>query len=323
MIGITGATGHLGNVIARTLVARGEPIRMLVRSVPRVRELGLPWESACHGDLSDGDSICRCFEGCETVIHSAALISVGHDRTALMRTNVDGTESVIDACRRQGVRRLITIGSIEAFDLSTPVTGGNGDRLDTELPFLDYGRSKAIAVNATLDANDAGLEALVISPTAMLGPWDYRPSRMGRFVRSFISRRLPAYVRGGFDFVDVRDVAEACISGIRNGVTGSHYIVSGNYVEVRSLLELLEQSSGVPKPIFEVPDRIARLFAWCSASVISLVGGSPLITPAAVKLLSKRIYVTSDLAKNDLGFHARELSNTISDTVAWFRGEME
>ena len=322
MIGITGATGHLGNVIARTLVARGEPIRMLARSVDRAKEVGLEQSSVVYGDLSDDDSLRGCFEGCRTVIHSAAYISVGRDTKALLRTNVDGTNSVIEACRFAGVGKLITIGSIEAFDLSRPIVGGSGVRLDPDLPMLAYGRSKAIAVNATLDANDADLATVVISPTAILGPWDFRPSRIGRFVRSFISHRLPAYVRGGFDFVDVRDVADACIAAVQSGVAGAHYVVSGTYVDVRRLLELLEQISGVSKPALEVPDRIARLFAACSAFVVSVMGGTPLITPAAVKLLSKRISVTSEFARNDLRFHARSVDSTVADTVAWFRGEM-
>ena len=323
MIGITGATGHLGYVVARSLIAQGETIRALARSAKRVETVGLPASSVIYGDLSDVESLRGCFQGCEAVIHAAAHISLGHDRAKLQRTNVDGTVSVIEACRLEGVERLIAVGSVEAFDLSAPVVGGHGDRLDPVLPILAYGKSKAEAVNATLDANDSELATLVISPTAILGPWDFRPSRMGRFVRSFILRRLPAFVRGGFDIVDVRDVAGACIGAIRGGVPGTHYVVSGNYVEVRHLLEELEELSGVPKPPLEVPDRIGKLFAACSAFVVSLAGGTPLITPAAVSLLSKRIRVSSELARDDLHFHARELRTTVADTIAWFRGEME
>ena len=112
MIGITGATGHLGNVIARTLIAGGEPVRMLARSADRAEEVGLPQGSVIHGDLSERDSLRKCFEGCDTVIHAAAHISVGRDTKPLIRTNVDGTNSVIEACRFAGVGKLITIGSI-------------------------------------------------------------------------------------------------------------------------------------------------------------------------------------------------------------------
>ncbi len=321
MVGLTGATGYLGNVVARSLLQRNESVRMLVRSKERLLRVELPTETSVVGDLLDSDSLARCFDGCEAVVHAAALVSVdGSDADELRRVNIEGTRHVIEACLRVGVRRLVSVGSVEAFDLSA---GGESvievDRLDPRRPILEYGRTKATAINDVLDADGADLATVVVSPTALLGPRDYRPSPMGRFIRAFLGRKLPAFVRGGFDFVDVRDVAAACISAVYSGVHGRHYPVSGRYLSVRELLEMLESVSGVPMPRVCIPDSLAMLFGTFSASLSPLFGRSAVITPEVVRLLLLDVRISSETAGAELGYRARDIRETVTDTVSWFR----
>ena len=318
-VALTGGTGFLGNVIARKLIADNTTLHVLVRSADKLGDIGLHPAKVAVGNILDVDSLIDCFAGCDAVVHAAALISVhAGNRSELERVNVDGTANVIEACRRAGVRRLIAVGSIEAFDLA-----GGGDistrKLDTDHSILPYGRTKSIAASLVLEANGDDLETAVISPTALIGPYDFGPSPMGRFVRTFLSRSLPASVPGGFYFLDVRDAASACVQAIARGEPGRHYIVSGPYLSVDELIELLSDSSGVPAPRIKVPRFLALAFAHVNVVVCDALGRSTLIAPEAVRILATEFELSCDPAISDLGFSARTMRETIADTVRWFR----
>jgi dihydroflavonol-4-reductase len=324
MIGLTGGTGYLGNVIARSCIDLGRSFRALVRSEKKALSMGLSATSVVEGDLADPESLCRCFTDCDTVIHTAALISIDNlDAPELMNINLEGTQAVIDACIRSGVKRLVHVGSIEAFDLAGGCRIGADGQVDPDKAILAYGRSKAMAINRVLDINGTVFSTIVLSPTAIIGPYDYGPSPMGRFIRAFLRRRLPAYVNGGFDFVDVRDVASACLQATESGKPGNHYVLSGSRLDVLQLLELLEEVSGVRKPVFLVPDGVTRVFAKANVRLSRMFGRSPIITTEAVRLLSLSAVVDSRPAIKDLNYRPRDIRETLEDTVNWFRARTE
>ena len=249
MIVVTGASGHLGTVLVRQLAAEGEEIRYLTRGGPAPGLVDLEVQPV-RGDLSDVESLTAACAGATVVINSAAHISImAGDESELYRVNVEGTRNMLIAARRAGVKRFVQIGSIEAFPLEgarTPITEDDGFYPDRTV--LEYGRTKALGMQEVLAAADGELECVICCPTAFIGPPDYRRSPVGQVVLDFINRRLPAYVDGGFDFVDVRDVAHGIIAAMRTAPSRSVYLLSGRFVTIPEMMEMLERLSGARRP---------------------------------------------------------------------------
>lgn len=331
MVAVTGGTGHLGNVVIRKLIDGGCAVSALVRSPAASARLLRTPNRVARGDLADPEALDRCFSGCRSVIHAAAMVSTDdRDARRLREVNVEGTRAVVEACLRNGVERLVSIGSIEAFPLGrSRVTDGSGPTVDEAsmakdgpaIPPLQYGLTKAQSARIVLEASTERLEAIVLSPTAIVGPYDVRPSYFGRVVQAFLAVGIPAYIRGGFDFVDVRDVATACVAALDRGRRGAHYVLSGSYVTVRELLALLADYTGKAAPPIRVPVWTAVFAAWTYLKTSHLLGRSTAFTPATVRLLETGVRASSVRAEREFGYSSRPISETVRDTVAWFTGE--
>jgi dihydroflavonol-4-reductase len=225
---------------------------------------------------------------------------------------------VIHACRQAGVRRLVYVSSIEALDhtVTNPLTEDAGFRPDRAV--FEYGRSKALATLDVLEAGRQGLEAVVLCPTGYIGPEDHRMSAMGRLVVDYVRGRLPVTVRGGFDFVDVRDVAEGAMRAARRGRPGETYILSGRYLEVREIMAALQGRTGVAAPRVELPPRVALAVAGLAERWYALRRVEPRFSRGSVRILSLGLRVSSDKARRELGYVARPFEQTLDDTLAWF-----
>lgn len=234
MIAITGATGFLGAALAREFLASGERVRAIARKrSPMAALRGLDVELAT-AELDDERSLARAFEGARAVCHAAGHVSICRGEwPELYRSNVEGTKAVLGAARAAGAERLVYLSSIEALDMAAsrgPITEAAG--LVGEDGSMEYGRSKSLATQAVLSASTAGFETLVAYPTAVMGPLDFRPSSLGSMVRDFAEGALPAFIAGGFDFVDTRDVARGTALALRAGRPGEGYILGGRYAEI-------------------------------------------------------------------------------------------
>ena len=315
---IIGASGHLGNTLLRELVAEGRDVRPVFRSPP---SFDLPeGVEPCICDLEETDALAEALHRAETVYHTAGLIAIGiNTYKRLYKANVEVTKRVITASLKAGVGRLVYTGTIEAFDLLSgvyPITEKTPVRPDHTV--MPYGKSKALAV---LEVERAvkfdGLDAVTVFPTGFIGPFDYKFSPMTTLVLDFLNGRIPARIPGGFDFVDVRDVAAGMISAAKLGRAGDRYLLPGSSVTVDELFSLLEQITGRPAPRLKVPAGLLKIFGPAAELFYLLSGKQPRYTRKSVKILSLGVTVSGELASKRLGYAPRPLKETLRDTVDW------
>jgi len=318
MIAVTGATGHLGNVLVRKLISMGEEVRALVAPFEDTKPLeGLNVE-IFKGDIRDRQTIERFCEGARTVFHLAAVISIFGRRKLVHDVNVNGTRNIVEACLKNN-SKLVYVSSVHAFaELS------KGSLIDETVPIDPakvtgcYAKSKAIATNLVLEATKRGLDAVVICPTGMIGPYDWRISEMGNLLLLHLRGNLKVAVEGSFDFVDVRDVADALVSASKIAKSGEIYIVGGTHITVKALIQTLDKIE---------PKRSAKMFLpiWLAyivssfTSLAQLFGRKSIFTPYAVYTLSRNYVYSHTKASKELGYAPRPIEDSLKDALEWFR----
>jgi dihydroflavonol-4-reductase len=274
-------------------------------------------------DVLDASSLEASFQGAGTVYHLAAVISVTGDPTGrVWAVNVDGVRNVAETALSAGVRRLVHCSSVHAYDLEA------GERAVTEtsprataagLPVYD--RSKAAGEAALMEVIDRGLDAVTVNPTGVVGPYDFAPSRMGSVFLALFRGRLPALIDGGFDWVDVRDVASSMLAAETQGRRGENYLLPGHHRSLPELAAVAEQVSGAPKPTLTVPMRFARLWSPL-ADMVSRRTGNPLwYTTESLHALRFDPAVSSAKAETELGHRPRPFDDTVKDIHDWFTGQ--
>lgn len=320
MILVTGAAGHLGNVLVRELLARGEQVRALVLPGEDCSALeGLAVEKT-EGDILDLPTLEKVFRGVETVYHMAALVSIEEGKEDLLyRVNVEGTRNVIRAVRAAGVRRLVYTSSIHAIERPAP-----GVQITESLPFDvhnpagPYDRTKAAASLAVLEAVKEGLDAAIVCPTGVMGPYDYRRSEMGELVLAWMRRQANFIIEGFFDFVDVRDVALGHILAAEKGQAGQVYILSGERIAVEELRDLVQNSACCRSPGIKIPIPLALFAARFTGLFYRLARRRPRLTRYSIETLISNSFISSEKAARELGYRARALSECVADTVQWW-----
>ncbi len=321
MIAVTGATGHLGHVLVQQLLTAGEHVRIVTRASSELTGIDVSKVERVNADLTDADALRAGFAGASTVYNAAAKISFGMDtREELHRVNVEGTRCVVEAAKAANIGRLVHVSSIEAFPLTIgpyPINEELG--IDPDHTVMEYGRTKALGTRIVLDAAAAGMNAVVVCPTAFIGLPDFRLSPMGRLVLDFARGRLPAYVDGGFDFADVRDIARGVLLAGTKGRRGELYLLSGRYASIPDLMELLGRLCGRRKPLLCLP---TKAIAWLMPPIelyYRISGRPPRFTRDSLHILSYGVTVDSSKAARELGYSSRPLEVTLSDTLDWFR----
>jgi dihydroflavonol-4-reductase len=326
MIVVTGASGLVGGNLVRTLLEQGQQVRALVRHDRRSLD-GLAVEQVA-ADLIDFNSLNHAFAGAETVYHAAGLISLREDDwPRLEAANILGTRNVVEACLHNGVHRLVYFSSIQALQ-----TGPDERPVDEQRPLADsaqfppYDRSKALAEKEIMAGIQKGLDAVILNPTAIVGPFDFKPSYFGQATIMLALGRIPALVKGGFDWVDVRDIAWAAIQAATRGTCGERYILSGYWHSVRELAVMVESMAGKRAPVFTVPMSLA----WLAAPLMPLLArftplangkpgsGDPIYTRNTLRWLRSNPRVSHDRASQVLGYQPRPFQETIRDTFRWF-----
>jgi dihydroflavonol-4-reductase len=324
MVVVTGATGHIGNVLTRRLTAQGQAVRALVMSGDDLRPLsGLDVE-IIYGDVTDLASLESAFTGADIVFHLAGIVTIMSGMARVLeRVNVGGVRNVAAACRAAGVRRLVYTSSVHA--IAEPP---QGTAIDESQPFDpnrvlgDYARSKARATLLLLDeVAKGGLDAVICCPTGVIGPGDYGISNVGQLILDFASGQLKSYVSGAYDFVDVRDVARGLILAAEKGLKGRHYILSGAQVQVLELMKELEKDIGYPAPTYRIPSAIARAAGVLASAYYRLLRRRPVFTAYSIDVLRSNSQVSSARAREELGFTSRPWRESIRDHVEWFRAE--
>lgn len=319
---VTGASGHLGNVLVRLLLEQGHTVRVLLRSPEPPALAGLEVEPV-YGDLFDRAALRAGCDGAERVFHSAAQIStLNRDLKEVQRVNVEGTRNMVEAALDAKVARFVYVSSVEALDLNDPGELVAGDNFSIDHNVMGYGRTKALATKVVLEAiRERGLPGVIGIPSALIGPYDFGSSRTVEMVRLFLDRKLPGYIDGGFDFVDVRDVAEGLMLAATAGEIGGCYLLTGRLISYYQITEILERVSGVPMSHLKVPYWLAIPYTYVATWIGTLAGKLPLYTPNSLKIL--QTWPIFDLAKSsaELGYRPRPIEETLTDTVAWVQNE--
>jgi dihydroflavonol-4-reductase len=315
---ITGASGHVGATLVRILLARGERVRGMVHHDRRALD-GLDVE-VVPADVCDPSSLLRVLRGDDVVYHTAAHISIlPSERDSLEAVNIRGTRNVVDACLRCGVRRLVHFSSIEAFSDRPPDALIDETHARAEGPDDGpYARSKAAGEAVVREGAARGLDAVILNPTAIIGPYDYRGGPLSDAILRLARGALPFLVEGGFNWVDVRDVAAGAVRAAESAQPGAQYILAGHWVSLRDLAALIQEITGTPAPHWIAPMALARIGAPFITEFSHLTGQRALYTSASLRPLRGYRHVSHDRASRDLGYRPRPFRETITDTIGWF-----
>jgi dihydroflavonol-4-reductase len=315
---VTGAAGHVGANLVRALLARRLSVRALVHRDQMALE-GLGVEIVA-GDVRDLDSLWPAFAGAELVYHAAGHISISTDEWPnLEAINIHGTRNVVEACLRCGVRRLVHFNSIE-----TLLGESNGRPVDESCPVAvsrrqtPYARSKAAGEWEVRRGIERGLDAVILYPSAIIGPLDYRRGFPNKGLLAIANGRLWALIDGGFDWVDVRDVVDGALQAAARAPAAARYVLSGHWASLRDLAELVSGINGVDIPRLILPMWMARIGAPFAVALNHLAGKRPLYTPASLKPLGGNHRISHARAARDLNYQPRPLIETVAETLQWF-----
>ncbi|MDD3339119.1 MAG: NAD-dependent epimerase/dehydratase family protein [Lachnospiraceae bacterium] len=318
---ITGAGGHLGGAIIRELRKRDKKVRALLLT----GEKGLPWPEVevCYGDVCDWESLRPFFAVTEVgrviVIHCAGIVTIQSNfDQRVMDVNVGGTKNILEWCRRIHADKLIYVSSVHAIPEQK-----KGEMIRETTFFSEkkvkglYAKSKAAATALVLEAAYEGLNVSVVHPSGIIGPYDDGDNHVVSMIRSFCRGRFPVGVVGGYDFVDVRDVAKGVLSCVEAGVPGLCYILSGHYYSVKALLALLSEVTGRKAPRIYLPAAVARSFVLGAAWVAKMTHTKPVFTNYSIYTLGTNACFSYQRARQELHYHVRPMRQTLEDTVRW------
>lgn len=319
IIAVTGANGHVGVNLCKALCAEGHEVRAFTHKNSAGLK-GLPVK-IFKGDLLDYSSLLPFIQNAEVVIHLAARISITGDPDGMVaRINSEGTKNMVECALMCQVKRFIHFSSIHAFEqfpLNLP--------LDETRPIVTnkgfaYDRSKASAERIVMEAVKRGLNAVVLSPTAIIGPDDYEPSLIGQAVLDLYNNKIPSLVPGGYDWIDVRDIVSAAIVSIEKGRTGEKYLLSGHWHSLQEFSGLISLHSGKKTIQTVLPLWSARLGLPFITLFSKLTGVKPLYTSESLTIISEGNRLISNAkARMEFGFNPRPLSDTIRDMIGWFK----
>jgi dihydroflavonol-4-reductase len=317
-IAITGASGHVGANLCRMLTGQGHEVKALIHISSRgLEDLDL---DCVHGDVTNEADLRRLCKGCETVFHLAAFISIRHKDSRCDDVNTLSCIRLLSAARAEGVRRIIHFSSIHAFS-QLPLDGV----LDESRPLAlsgnaSYDRSKAYGHKIMIEGSKDGLEVVVLNPTAIIGPNDFRPSLLGNAVIRFYKGRNPSLIPGGYDWVDVRDVCQTAINAIDRGKPGECYLVAGSWQSLKTMADEIELLGGHRAPGLCLPMWIASVGAVFLNLHATVTGVVPLYTSMTLETLKEsHKNVSHEKASRVLGHKSRPFEETMADTINWFK----
>lgn len=320
---VTGATGHLGINLVLALLAQGHVVRALSHTTAVPSLLGtkerLEWRA---GDVLNIESLERAFEGADGVFHLAGKISIeGDPGGEVWRANVEGARLVAEAALRSGAARLVYCCSVHALhmDASTQTLDETLGLCDDQAERPIYDRSKAAGLRGVEAVAEKGLRVVSVLPSGVIGPHDLAPSRMGRVLGDLRAGRLPALTGGGFDFVDVRDVASGMISAMERENPGPRYVLGGHYTTISALAQRAALAAGFKPPRFVAPLSLARISAPLALFWSRCRGQEPLYTPESIRALQNSRPTDSSRAQQELDYESRSLDDTLRDIYASFQ----
>jgi dihydroflavonol-4-reductase len=318
---VTGATGFVGSHVAELLCQQGAELRLLVRPGTRTDNIDFLRAERVQGDLSDFASLRKGMSGCEAVFHVAADYRLWvREPDQMYRANVDGTLAVMDAARQEGAKRVVITSSVATMGFFT-----DGTVVDEETPVdIDhmighYKRSKFMAEEAALAAGRAGAPVVVVNPTTPIGERDIKPTPTGRIIVDFLNRNFPAYVDTGLNLADVKEVARGHLLAMEKAKPGERYILGGENLTLKQILDKLSAISGIPSPTWQVPHALALGFAaFDEVFTGRLRGKEPRATMEAVRMGRRKMFASSGKAERELGYRVIPVDEALGRASKWF-----
>lgn len=318
---VTGGTGHIGNVLIKELLKKGEKVKALVLPGEDLSPLaGLDVEFI-EGNVLDYDSILPSMKDIDNVFHLAGIISImpGED-PVVHDVNVNGTRNMVKAARSFGVKRFIYTSSIHAFK-RVPL----GIIIDEKIPIdpksaiAAYDRSKAEATLAVLAEVQLGLPAVIVCPTGVIGPFDYKGSELGVLIQEWMVNKIDLLIEGNYDFVDVRDVVEGIIAARDRGTVGQIYILSGELSRVIDIWRIVKELVNIKASFIQIPTKLAIFSSYFTQLYYTWSKIKPRFTSYSIETLHSNAVITNLKARNALGYQPRSIRETLVDTVKWWK----
>ncbi len=319
---LTGATGFVGSHVARALAAGGADLRLLVRRSSRTDNIAELQAEIAFGDLRDPGFLKSAMTGCEFVFHVAADYRLWvRDPEQMYRANVEGTRAVIEAAQQSGIRRVIYCSSVATMGFTK-----EGKVADENSPVSlqdvvgHYKRSKFMAEQVALEAGRNGANVVVVNPTTPIGERDIKPTPTGRIIVDFLQRKFPAYVDTGLNLVDVKEVARGHLLAMEKAVPGERYILGGEDLTLKQVLDKLAALTGLPSPKMKVPHAVALGFAALDQFFTGTVlRKEPRATVDAVRMGRKKMFASSAKAERELGYRIVPVEHALERAVQWFQ----
>ena len=319
---VTGATGFLGSHVARVLSESGADLRLLVRPSSDLRNIEGLRSDLVVGDLREPETFAKALAGCDALFHVAADYRIWvRDPNEMYRSNVDGTRFLLSAAQKCGVRRIVYTSSVATMGFRA-----DGSPADEESPVSlndmigPYKRSKFMAEQVAMDAAKSGVDVVVVNPTTPVGERDIKPTPTGRIVVDFLKKKFPAYVDTGLNLVDATECARGHVAALENGKRGERYILGGENLTLKQILDRLASITGLPSPTLKVPHFVAL-----GAAVVDelwtgrIRGQEPRATVDAVRMGRKKMFVTSAKAEREIGWKTLPVEAALRRASDWFR----
>ena len=321
---VTGATGFLGSHVARVLAEQGADLRLLVRSTSDLQNVEGLKADRVTGDLRSAPSLEKAVSGCDVVFHVAADYRLWvKDPEQMYRSNVEGTRSLLEAARKNDVRRVVYTSSVATMGFTS-----NGTVADEESPvglaemIGHYKRSKFMAEQVAIEAGRGGQEVIIVNPSTPIGEMDIKPTPTGRIVVDFLKKKFPAYVDTGLNLVDATECARGHVLALEKGRRGERYILGGENLTLKQILDKLAAITGLPSPRVKVPYFMALATGVVDEMVTGrLRGKEPRATIDAVRMGRKKMFVSSAKAERELGWSIVPVDGALRRAAAWFRAK--
>ena len=318
---ITGATGFVGGHVARSYAAAGADLRLLTRQTSRLDSLSGIDAEMVTGDLREPEKLRSALTGCDALVHVAADYRLWvRDPKEMYAANVDGTRELLKLARETGVPRMVYTSSVATMGFKADGTIVNED---TPVSLADmighYKRSKFLGEQEAIRAAQAGQHVMILNPTTPIGAGDAKPTPTGRIIVDFLNKRFPAYVDTGLNLVDVEEVARMHVVALERGTPGARYILGGENLTLKQILDRMSSITGLPSPTMKVPHGVAMTFAFFDEMITGrLRGKEPRATVEAVRMGKKMMFASSVKAERELGFHVLPVYPALRAAIDWF-----
>lgn len=318
---ITGATGFVGGHVARQYAAQGADLRLLTRQTSRLDSLESITAEMVVGDLRHPEKLRSALVGCDALIHVAADYRLWvRDPIQMYSANVDGTRELLKLAREVGIPRVVYTSSVATMGFKSDGTIVNEDSPVSLTDMIGhYKRSKFLGEQEAIRAAHAGQHVMILNPTTPIGAGDAKPTPTGRIIVDFLNQKFPAYVETGLNLVDVDEVARMHVVALERGTPGEPYILGGENLTLKQILDRMSAITGLPSPTMKVPHFVAMAFAFFDENLNGkILGKEPRATVEAVRMGKKMMFASSTKAERDLGFQVLPIYNAMRSAIDWF-----